>query len=225
MRSARLAEILRDLPAADAAWLLDSLATAGRAGGPPFDVALLAAVDLGGGDGLPYELRRAIFVAAQEHGLQACKELLLTDLDVEEEQGAAPRPLVPGTRPLTLGERKSLARSWQRDTLERLVLDPHADVVELLVANPHVTEEDILRIATSRRSTAAVLMLVLRARRWGGRPRIRRALVRNPSLPLAAALRLAGLLNRVELRELAADPSLPPSLHDALSRRLRPPAS
>jgi hypothetical protein len=49
--------------------------------------------------------------------------------------------------------------------------------------------------------------------------------VRNPSLPLAAALRLAGLLNRVELRELAADPSLPPSLHDALSRRLRPPAS
>jgi hypothetical protein len=225
MRSARLAEMLRERDPYDAAWLLDSLATAGRAGGPPFDVALLAAVDLAAGEELDYELRRAIFVAADECGLLACKELLLTDADVEEDVSAAPRPLVPGTRPLTLGERKALARSWRRDVLERLLVDPHADVVKLLLANPHVTEEDILRISTSRRSSSIVLGLVLQAERWGRRPRIRRALVRNPNLPLATALRLVGLLNRTEMRELAADPSLPDPLQQALGRRLRPPAS
>jgi hypothetical protein len=225
MRSARLLDMLRLLDPYDAAWLLDSLATAGRAGGPPFDVALLAAVDLATGEDIDYDMRRSIFVAAEECGLLACKELLLTDLDVVAERTAAPRPLVPGTRPLTLGERKALARSWRRDVLERLVVDPSADVVKLLLGNPHVTEEDILRIATSRRSSGAVLMLVLQAERWGRRPRIRRALVRNPNLPLATALRLVGLLNRAELRELAADPSLPEALQNALGRRLRPPAS
>jgi hypothetical protein len=225
MRSARLGEMLRALSPIDAAWLLDSLATAGRAGGPPFDIALLAAVDLTGGDDLDYALRRAIFVAAESCGLLACKELLHTDLDVTDDAGAAPRPLVPGTRPLTLGERKALARSWRRDVLERLLVDPHTDVVKLLLANPHVTEEDILKISTSRRSPSAVLMLVLQAGRWGLRPRIRRALLRNPNLPLATSLRLVGLLNRTELRELAADPSLPESLLHALGRRLRPPVS
>jgi hypothetical protein len=225
MRTARLAQMLCALDPSDAAWLLDSLATAGRAGGPPFDVALLAAVDLAAGDELDYDVRRSIFAAAEDCGLLACKELMLSDLDVAAGQGAAPRPLVPGARPLTLGERKALARSWRRDVLERLLADPHADVVKLLLANPHVTEEDILRISTSRRSSSAVLLLVLQAERWGRRPRIRRSLVRNPNLPLATALRLVGLLNRAEIRELASDPSLPDSLLHALGRRLRPPAS
>lgn len=223
MRAARLGELLVALEPPAAAWLLDSLATAGRAGGPPFDVALLAAVDLAGStELLPYDRRREIFEAADAHQLRGCKELLLTESQHDASRGAKPRPLVPGTRPLTLGERKSLARSWDRQTLERLLTDPHQDVVELLLRNPHVTEDDILRIATSRRSSAGVLGLVLKAKRWGTRPRVRRALIRNPNVPLATALRLVGLLNRSEQRELADDPALPDALHDALSRRLRP---
>ncbi len=222
MRVARLSEIITDTAPADAAWLLDVLATAGRAGGPPFDVSLLAAVDLFDGERVAYAQRRAIFEAAQEHGLHACQDLLLSQEEVADEQAAAPRPLVPGTRPLTLGERKSLARSWDRNVLERLFADPHVDVVRHLLSNPHVTEDDILRIATARASSAAVLSLVLRSRRWGRRTRIRRALVRNPKLPLATALRLVGLLNRRELREIATDPHLPPRLAAALHRRLRP---
>ncbi|MCA9652377.1 MAG: hypothetical protein H6712_20975 [Myxococcales bacterium] len=224
MRMARLAEIVEAADPPDAAWLLDTLATAGRAGGPPFDVSLLAAVDLFGGDRLPYPCRQAIFEAAEARGLAACLDLMLSQSQVEDEQAGAPRPLVPGTRPLTLGERKSLARSWDRTVLERLLADPHADVVRLLLSNPHVTEDDILRIATARGSSAAVLGLVLRSRRWGTAPRVRRALVRNPRLPLATALRLLGLLGRRDLEELRRDPHLPPRLAAALKRRLRPPS-
>jgi hypothetical protein len=222
MRVARLREIVMCRSAEDAAWLLDALATAGRAGGPPFDLSLLAAVDLTSGDALPYAWRRAIFHAARSHRLHACEELLLTDPRGADAGSAAPRPLVPGTRPLTLGERKSLARSWRRDVLERLLADPNAEVVALLLANPHVTQRDILSIATSRRSSPDVLNLVLGARRWGVDPRVRRALVRNPNLPTAMALRLVGLLNRTELEELARDPHLSERLAAALHRRLRP---
>lgn len=222
MRRARLKEIIVACTPSQAAWLLDTFATVGRAGGPPFDLSLLAAVDLATGDHLEVDQRRAIFEAADAHALLSCKELLLADGDLRDDEDARLRPAMPGARPLTLGERKALARSWRRDVLERLIADPHADVVELLLANPHVTERDILRIATSRRSSPGVLMLVLQARRWGPRPRLRRALVRNPNLPLAIALRLVGLLNRQEMRELAGDPGLPAPLAAALGRRLRP---
>lgn len=223
MRAAKLGEIVCALCPEEAAWLLDTLATAGRAGGPPFDVSLLAAVDLTSSESLDYDTRREIYVIAERHQLAACKELLFVEHAQEpSEKACAPRPLVPGTRPLTLGERKSLARSNDRTTLERLVVDPHADVVALLLGNPHMTEADILRIATSRRSSAVVLQLVLDARRFGTRPRVRRALLRNPNLPLATALRLVGLLNRAEQRELADDPTLHPSLLVAVKRRLAP---
>jgi hypothetical protein len=224
MRVAKLAELVTAATAVQAAWLLDALATAGRAGGPPFDVSLLAAVDLfGDEDRLPYAQRREIYEAAEAHGLASCMDLLSTSKSLGDDQAAVPRPLVPGTRPLTLGERKSLARSWDRSVLERLLVDPHVDVVRLLLANPHLTEDDVLRIATARKASGAVLGLVLRSRRFGTAPRIRRALVRNPRLPQATALRLLGLLNRRELEEIAQDPHLAPRLAAAVRRRLRPP--
>lgn len=224
MRAARLAELVTATTPEQAAWLLDALATAGRAGGPPFDLSLLAAVDLFGDDRLPLAQRRSIGEAAEALGLHACADLLLApEGALGEEPANQPRPLVPGTRPLTLGERKSLARTWKRDVLERLLVDPHVDVVELLLRNPRLTEDDVLRIATARRASAAVLRIVLDNRRWNCRPRVRRALIRNPNLPEAASLRLVGLLNRVELRELGSDHKLPPRVSQAIRRRLAPP--
>lgn len=221
MRVAALCEQLMQREPEAAAWLLDALATSGRAGGPPYDLSLLAAIEMVGSERLPYEHRRAIFEAAERQGLESCKELLFSSRPEDgAPQAAAPRPLVPGTRPLTLGERKSLARSWKRDVLERLLVDPHIDVVDLLLRNPRLTEDDVLRIATARRASAAVLELILHNRRWSCRSRVRRALLHNPNLPEAHALRLVGLLNRSELRELACDHRMSSNVDVAVRRRL-----
>jgi hypothetical protein len=225
MRCARLGEWLEQMPPQAAAWIIDTFATVGRAGGPPFDIGLLAVIDVASNERLSYECRSAIFSAAEALSLAACKEMFLSDApqgDLGNAEAGAPRPLSGSSRPLSLGERKALARSWRRDVLERLVTDPHIDVVRLLLANPRVAERDILRIATSRRSSSDVLLLLLRSPRWGTSPSVRRALIRNPNTPISIALRLVGLLNRAELHELARDPSLPVPLRNALNRRLRP---
>jgi hypothetical protein len=225
MRVSSLCEQLIACEPDTAAWLLDALATAGRAGGPPYDVSLLAAIELAGSERLSYEQRRAIYEAADRLGLEACKELLFSSApSTADREAATPRPLTPGTRPLTLGERKSLARTWKRDVLERLLVDPHVDVIELLLANPRLTEDDVLRIATARRASAAVLELVMNSRRWNVRTRVRQALLRNPGLPEAMALRLVGLCNRTQLRVLADDPALPDRIVAAVRRRLLVPS-
>ena len=115
-------------------------------------------------------------------------------------------------RTLTLGERKSLARKPDRDTLERLLADPHPAVIERLLANPRLVEEDVLRIAARRPGHAAVLVAIARSPRWIHRPRIRLALVLNPDSPPETTALVCGLLMRQELRLVIEYTHVEPSI-------------
>jgi len=69
-----------------------------------------------------------------------------------------------------------------------------------------------VRIATARPAVPASLACVAAHPRWSVRHAVKRALVLNPSTPLADAIRIATTLRSQELRELAADESLPEPL-------------
>jgi hypothetical protein len=115
-------------------------------------------------------------------------------------------------RPLTLGERKSLARTHDRSLIQRVVRDPHPDVVRILLDNPSLTEEDVVRVCAARPNHSTVLQTVYRHRRWVVRYRPRNAIVRNPDTPLDTALLLAPLLRKGELKEAATSSELAPLL-------------
>ncbi len=83
-------------------------------------------------------------------------------------------------RPLTLGERKWLARRPDRDTIQRLLADPHPDVIFRCLRSPRMTEDDIVRLAAKRPGRGEVLAEIARSR-WAHRPRVRVALVMNPA--------------------------------------------
>ena len=169
-------------------------------------------------EALPYATRQRLYTAAIERGLPAIARLFL----VASPQGQLPqqlekqlkpeRPLRPTDRPLTLGERKALARTHRRDQLLLLVRDPHPAVVAILLDNPHVTEAEIMKIAAARPAVPESLAKVAAHPRWSVRHAIKRALVLNPSTPLADAIRIATTLRAAELAEIAADHSLPDTL-------------
>ena len=128
-------------------------------------------------------------------------------------------------RPLTLGERKSLARRPDRDTMQRLVADPHPDVIHRLLRNPRVLEDDVVRMAARRPGRSEVLAEIARSTKWVHRPRVRMALVLNPSTPAAIAARIAGLLLRPELELVAGSPHVPAAVRALCLEHLarRPP--
>ena len=106
-------------------------------------------------------------------------------------------------RPLTLGERKSLARRPDRDLIERLVADPHPDVIRRVLRNPRLTEDHVLRLAAKRPGVSDVLAEIAREPRWAHASRVRLALILNPDTPPEIAGAIAGLLMRQELRLVA----------------------
>ena len=121
-----------------------------------------------------------------------------------------PRPSAGarGGRPLTLGERKSLARGIDRQLLIRVFDDPHPDVAAIVLGNPRVTEVDVRRMASRRPIDPDVLLQILGHPRWAMRYAVRLACLQNPHLPLHAALPLAALLRPSDARTLASAPDL-----------------
>jgi hypothetical protein len=164
---------------------------------------------------LGYAARKRLYEAARSRELGAIARLFLSvsphaQLPEQLERQLGPeRPLRPADRPLTLGERKALARTHRRDQLLLLLRDPHPDVVAILLDNPHVTEADIVKLAAARPAVPESLAKIAAHGRWSVRHAVKRALVQNPAMPLADAIRIATTLRGGELAELAADPALP----------------
>ncbi len=164
---------------------------------------------------LGYATRKQLYEAAHARNLPAIARLFLQASPAVpipatlKKQLGPERPLRPTDRPLTLGERKSLARTHRRDKLTLMIRDPHPAVVDILLSNPHVTESDVVKMAAMRPAVPDSLAKIASHPRWSVRHAVKRALVLNPATPLADAIRIATTLKAAELSELAADASLP----------------
>jgi hypothetical protein len=178
----------------------------------------------------PAPLTDDLRVAAHEHGWLALARLLRkkaarAPAEPVPEPGDRPLPRAGTARPLSLGERKSLARRPTRAALERLMGDPHPDVIRNVLGNPRLTEDDVVRLAARRPAFADVLVEIARHPTWSQRIRVRRALVHNPFTPPEIAVPLVRLLIRPELVDILASTEVPPIVRAAAKELLerRPP--
>jgi hypothetical protein len=111
-------------------------------------------------------------------------------------------------RARTLGDRRALARTHDRDVLARLASDPDPTVVRHVLQNARCTEREVLIAASRRPQRTDVLEEIFRSRKWSANRRVRRALALNPYSPPALASAALALLTAPDLREVAADQTL-----------------
>jgi hypothetical protein len=231
LRVAYLRRVLRETETHELAAALDVLCARAERADPMAREVLLALVDALQDPALGLLVRRLRD--------QACAApYLALDRLVRYPTSGRPQREVPDPdedrvpdygrgRPLTLGERKALARKPDRATLEKLLRDPHPEVIRQLLVNPKLTEDGVLSLASRRPCRPDVLVQIVRVPRWTHRPRIRMALVLNPDTPLDSAVPLVGLLVRQELRLVVGSTTVAPLLR-ALSLEYldrRPPLS
>ena len=217
MREAVLAERLVALSSEDAATLASEIVRRAPSG-RPYDVALLALSGALDRNLLGYDRRAAIYAIARDRGDHLLLRLLLSPQPGPDGTPAAVP--IPGRPDLTLGERKSLARTRRRDLIDRMLRDPDPAVLEILLANPRVTESDAVRLAARRPNTAEAQRALFRAERWKRRYAVQRALVLNPYTPSDLAAQLVGLLTEPDLRRVEADAQLVETVRAAARAQL-----
>ncbi len=151
---------------------------------------------------LPSNKRQSLFSQAVALGLPLVAALF-SDLppDIEEPPLSAFRivdvrpsgeALTRERDPITLGERRSLAKSKDLKVLEKMLFDPDPLVVENLLNNPHLSEEHVLRLAARRPHRSEILRTLGTHPHWGKHLKIRIALIKNPYTP--PILSVLGLL-------------------------------
>jgi hypothetical protein len=226
MRVGLVCERLETMPNDDALRLLDD-AYAGCARGNPDAQLVFLAIGWALSDPRIRPRRTMLGAAARASDLHHVADFMAPPTQPEDEDPPRRVPDFGKGRPLTLGERKSLARTHDRSLIQRVVRDPHPDVIRILLDNPSLTEPDVVRICAARPCDPLVLQTVYEHRRWVVRYRPRNAIVRNPNTPLDTALLLAPLLRPTELREAATSSELAAPLRLSckalLDRRSRPP--
>ena len=215
MRVAAATGVLADGPASEVARMLHDLVARGGDRAPAHRAALDAVlVALSDSTGLGYQRRAELYEAAVLDGRREVALMLLESAPPAPGTEALAhklddaRPLVPTGRALTLGERKSLARGHRRELLLQLLRDPHPDVVAILLGNPHLTESDVVRLASRRPMLPDSLTIIAASERWRFRPAVRRALVLNPFTPMPLAARLMTTLSDRDLDAIAVDPAV-----------------
>ncbi len=186
----------------------------------PPNPQLLLSISLALADESANEVRRAALGVAASRGqhdvvLLLGRRLKGGDGPDAEEEDERQIPDFGAGRPLTLGERKSLARKRDRDLIMRVLRDPHADVIEILLGNPAVTEDDVVRLAARRPVPATILRKVFRSTRWIVRYRIQRALCLNPHTPLDVSLSLVRHLTAMDRKLVRESTTLPEELRRA----------
>jgi hypothetical protein len=140
---------------------------------------------------------------------------------LEASSDDLPTPDYGDDRPLTLGERKSLARRPSREIIERAMLDPNSSVAINLLANPKLTEEDVMRMAARRPGPPSVLAEIALHTRWRRRRRVILALVYNTYLPTWYGLSLLPWLDSREAGEVAADSRLEDEIRAGVEELLK----
>ena len=102
-----------------------------------------------------------------------------------------------------VGYRIALARRAVAGVLERLLFDPDARVVRILLGNPRLTEVEVVKLAASRRAAPDALEAIAQDHGWIARYPVKVALANNPVTPTRIVLGLLPYLLRQDLRALS----------------------
>lgn len=135
-------------------------------------------------------------------GYQKILEAFFYTSGFDSRLNETPR-LPPDIRDIPLGRRRSMARTGIITVLDRLLLDNDVAVIRNLLANPRLTETEVVRLAARTPNTSAILSLVASHRRWISRYAVKKALVYNPYTPISISAPLLRFLLREDLVELS----------------------
>ena len=125
-----------------------------------------------------------------------------------EVRRAADRDLARRLPEMALAERVDVAKSAGRGTLLLLRFDSDSRVFQAVLDNRLATETDLIQVAARAETAPASLESLAAHPRWGMRPALRSALLRNPRLPVPVALSLLSRATSADLDGIRESPRI-----------------
>jgi hypothetical protein len=161
--------------------------------------------------------------------LRLIRELYLMDLvqltlypgTIAEIKRSAEDQLVARLPQLPLGQKITLARRGPARVAGALLAEGHAQVLAVVLDNPHLTEAQVLKVLSREKLSPEVARAITQHRTWSCTYNVRLALVRQPASTLSSVLSYLPELTVSDLRELAAPGIVAQSLRKYLQAEIQ----
>ena len=141
---------------------------------------------------------------------------VLPDMKIKaEEQVVARLPQLP------LGQKITLARKAPARITGALLAEGNAPVAKAALANPNLTEAQVLRVLSRDKLPAIVVQSIAQDAKWGHFYNVRIALIRQPATTLTTILAFLPEVTISDLRELVAPGILPENLRHYLQSEIQ----
>jgi hypothetical protein len=121
---------------------------------------------------------------------------------------------------LPLGIKITLARRAGSAVLVKLLQDGMKEVSAVCLDSPILTEGDICRIISMKKTSSQVIRQIAEHPKWSRRYDVRWALIRNNHAPLAIVVEFLENIKTTDLKELYEAPEVPSSTKPFLYREL-----
>ncbi len=217
MRTKRLSQKLAAVPDGLLVDVINDVVNNARSGDIKSAQFILSAVDIFIDPAVPSMRLLSLYHLSISRGYTLAANIFMSPLPKKKPYGEYDFVEGRDMDYLTLGEKRSLARTHVKDRLDRLLYDTSPLVVRNLLENPTVTLRDILKMVSRRPNSENVLATVYRSDRWVSSYEVKCAIVRNPYTPVALALGLLFFLKEQDLREVSTDKGL----HDVITDTAR----
>ncbi len=143
-------------------------------------------------------------------------EALMAEFGEALTSGAAP-PMEEGKRmnltqriaKLGVSERIKLATLGNKEARTILMRDPNKLVQAAVIGSPRITDGEVMNLAHSKTTSDEVLRRIYMSREWTRQYAIKLALVKNPKVPMAIAMRFLSTLRDSEVKDLANNKNVP----------------
>lgn len=110
---------------------------------------------------------------------------------------------------MSVAEKIKLATQGNKEARGLLLRDSNRLVAVAVIRSPRITEGEVLMCASNRAMHDDVLRVIYNNRDWTKDYRIKLALVKNPKVPMALAMRFLSTLRDSDVKEIARDRNVP----------------
>ncbi|MBI5599911.1 MAG: hypothetical protein HY890_09310 [Deltaproteobacteria bacterium] len=122
-----------------------------------------------------------------------------SEAEIEEDRLSTAKRIMN----MTVGEKIKLSLQGNKEAREILIKDSNKIVSITVLKNPHVTEDEVVKLTASTGTSDELLRMVARNREWLNNRQVRLNLVGNPKTPLRMSLKLVQELHEKELIKVA----------------------
>lgn len=121
---------------------------------------------------------------------------------------------------MTVAQKVKLATLGNKEARTILLRDTNKVVCMAAINSPRITDGEIIAMANSKTAPDEVLRRIMNNRDWTRIYQVRLALVKNPKVPLATAMRMLTTLRDAEVKELSSNRNIPSAVRVAAKKHL-----